>query len=224
MMITEATMQVLKNFATINPNIVIEEGNMLQTISEAKNVVSKSIVDVEFPKTFGIFDLNEFLAVLNLIDKPELKFTDNYVTVCDSVGRTNIKYYYSDLDVLTRPTSKVIAPEGDVKFTLDRETLSKVRRAAGVLGHNEVSVSCIDNTVCLTVSDKSDSTSNAYSIAVDGTYNEEQFNFVFNINNLKMIEGDYDVSISQKLISHFVNRSSKIEYWVALEKTSTYGE
>lgn len=223
-MITEATMQVLKNFATINPNIVIEEGNMLQTISEAKNVVSKSIVDVEFPKTFGIFDLNEFLAVLNLIDKPELKFTDNYVTVCDSVGRTNIKYYYSDLDVLTRPTSKVIAPEGDVKFTLDRETLSKVRRAAGVLGHNEVSVSCIDNTVCLTVSDKSDSTSNAYSIAVDGTYNEEQFNFVFNINNLKMIEGDYDVSISQKLISHFVNRSSKIEYWVALEKTSTYGE
>ena len=223
-MITEATMQVLKNFATINPNIVIEEGNMLQTISEAKNVVSKSIVDVEFPKTFGIFDLNEFLAVLNLIDKPELKFTDNYVTVCDSVGRTNIKYYYSDLDVLTRPTSKVIAPEGDVKFILDRETLSKVRRAAGVLGHNEVSVSCIDNTVCLTVSDKSDSTSNAYSIAVDGTYNEEQFNFVFNINNLKMIEGDYDVSISQKLISHFVNRSSKIEYWVALEKTSTYGE
>tara|TARA_B110000305_G_scaffold240738_1_gene312291 strand:+ start:2649 stop:3320 length:672 start_codon:yes stop_codon:yes gene_type:complete len=223
-MITEATMQVLKNFATINPNIVIEEGNMIQTISEAKNVVSKSIVDVEFPKTFGIFDLNEFLAVLNLIDKPELKFTDNYVTVCDSVGRTNIKYYYSDLDVLTRPTSKVIAPEGDVKFTLDRETLSKVRRAAGVLGHNEVSVSCIDNTVCLTVSDKSDSTSNAYSIAVDGTYNEEQFNFVFNINNLKMIEGDYDVSISQKLISHFVNRSSKIEYWVALEKTSTYGE
>jgi len=223
-MISEQTMQVLKNFASINPNIVINEGNVLQTISEAKNVVSKCIVDVEFPKQFGVFDLNEFLAVLNLVDKPELKFEDDFVTVCDSVGRTRIKYYYSDIDILTKPSGPVKNMDADVKFVLDHNTLSKIRRAASVLGHTEVSVKCIDSIVCLSVADNSDSTSNAYVVELDGTYTQEDFNFVFNINNLKMVEGDYDVSISHLGISHFVNKNTKIEYWVALEKSSTYGE
>ena len=224
MMITDQTMQILKNFASINPNIVIENGNVVKTISEAKNVVSKSVVVDQFPKTFGIFDLNEFLAVLNLVDTPDLSFGDNYVTIADSVGRTKIKYYYSDPEILTSPTKEIVMRQTDVSFFLDRQTLSKLRRAASVMGHTEVSVSCIDNSICLSVKDGSDNTSNAYSVGVDGTYNTEHFNFVFNINNLKMIEGDYDVAISSSLISHFTNTESEIEYWVALEKTSTYGE
>ena len=32
MELTEKTMQVLKNYASINPNIVIQEGNVLKTI------------------------------------------------------------------------------------------------------------------------------------------------------------------------------------------------
>lgn len=223
-MITEQTMQVLKNYASINPNIVIESGNVIKTISEAKNVVSKSILDVEFPKTFGIFDLNEFISAMGLVDNPTLSFEDEYVLIGDSVGRTRIKYYYSDIDILTSPSKEVVMRDADVTFTLDRETLAKVRRASSVLGHNEVSVTCIDNVVCLTVNDNSDSTSNGYTVDVEGTYKHSNFNFVFNINNLKMIEGDYDVAISSSLISHFINKQTKIEYWVALEKTSTYGE
>jgi hypothetical protein len=39
-----------------------------------------------------------------------------------------------------------------------------------------------------------------------------------------MVEGDYQVDISSKLISQFTNESAGIKYWVALEKNSTYGE
>lgn len=223
-MLTEKTMQVLKNFATINPNIVIENGNVIKTISEGKSVVSKSVVDVEFPKTFGIFDLNEFLAVLGLVDTPDLSFEDGYVTISDSVGRTKIKYHYSDPEILTSPTKDVVMRDTDVSFVLDRQTLSLIKRAAGVMNHSEVSVSCIDNSVCLIVNDERDPTSDAFNIAVDGTFKDANFNFVFDIKNLKMIEGDYDVNISKSRISHFINRESSIEYWVALEKTSTYGE
>ena len=66
-MMTEKTLQVLKNYATINPNIVIENGNVVKTISEARAIVSKSSVDVDFPLTFGIFDLSNFLNVLILV-------------------------------------------------------------------------------------------------------------------------------------------------------------
>lgn len=224
MELTEKTLQVLKNYATINPNVVIEEGNVIKTVSEAKNLLSKSTVDVEFPKTFGVYDLGEFLNVVGLMTAPRLTFDDSYVMISDSSGRSRIKYFYSDPDILTKPTKDIIMPECEVKFTLDRETLLRIKRAASVLGHTEMSLSVDSGVVCLSVIDNNDKTSNVFSIDVDGTYEDENFNFVFNISNLKMVDGDYDVEISSKLISHFVNKESGIEYWCALEKTSTYGE
>jgi len=224
MELTEKTMQVLKNYATINPNIVITEGNVIKTVSEAKNVLSSVELDVSFPQTFGIYELSEFLSVLSLVDSPRLKFEDTYVLVTDSAGRSRIKYFYSDIDMLTTPSKDIIMPETEVKFTLDSATLSSIKRAASVLGHTEMSVSASDGVVSLSVIDNNDRTSNVYSIDVDGVFAEEKFNFIFNISNLKMIDGDYEVGISKKLISHFVNKENGIEYWCALEKSSTYGE
>jgi len=224
MELTENTLEVLKNFSSINSNIVFNEGNVIRTVSEAKNVLSVSNLDVSFPKRFGIYDLNEFLSTLTLLDSPRLKFEDNYVVVSDGSGRSRIKYHYSDTDILTSPKDDIVMPESEVSFGLDRVTLMKIKRAASVLGHTEVSVSVNDNVMSLNVIDNNDPTSNAFSIDVDGKFPEgSNFNFIFNISNLKMIDGDYDVNISSKLISHFVNKETNIEYWVALEKTSTFG-
>jgi len=217
------TLEVLKNFASINSNIVINSGNVVKTVSEAKNVVSTTSLDVNFPQKFGIYDLNEFLSTLSLLDSPRLAFEENFVTVTDGSGRSRIKYFFSDPDMLTSPSADVIMPDAEVKFTLDRDTLLRIKKAASVLGHTEMSVSVKDNVVCCNVIDNNDGTSNAFSIDVDGTFENPEFNFVFNISNLKMIDGDYEVGISSKLISHFVNKDTDIEYWVALEKTSTYG-
>ena len=224
MELTEKTMQVLKNYASINPNIVIQEGNVLKTISEAKNVLSSVELDVTFPKTVGIYELNEFLSVLSLVDQPRLKFEDDYVLVSDTSGRSRIKYFYSDIDMLTTPAKDIVMPESQVNFALDGATLSSIKRAASVLGHAEMSVRAVNGAVSLSVIDNNDKTSNAYSIDVDGTFEQPDFNFIFNISNLKMIDGDYQVGISNKLISHFVNVESGVQYWCALEKTSTYGE
>lgn len=224
MELTEKTLTVLKNYATINPNVVINSGNVIKTISEAKNVLSTAKVDVEFPQQVGIYDLSEFLNVLSLVDSPRLIFEDNNFLISDGSGRTRIKYFYSDIDMLTVPTKDIKMPECEVSFSFDRETLSRVKRAASVLGHTELSLSVVDNVLQLSVIDQNDKTSNVFSIDVDGEYKDPNFNFVFNISNLKMVDDDYRVDISSKLISHFVNDISGIQYWVALEKTSTYGE
>jgi hypothetical protein len=204
--------------------VVINKGDEIKTISEAKNVLSSAKLDVQYPKTFGIYDLSEFLSVLSLVNSPRLTFEDNYVLVGDSSGRTRIKYFYSDIDILTVPSKDIVMPECEVSFSFDKETLSRVKRAASVLGHNEMSLTVVDDVLVLSVIDQNDKTSNVFSIDVDGTYNDPNFSFVFNISNLKMVEDDYRVDISSKLISHFVNDESGIQYWVALEKSSTYGE
>lgn len=224
MELKDTTINILKNYATINPNIVITEGNMLRTISVARNVLSSTEVNEEFPQTFGIYDLNEFLGVLSLVDQPRLKFEKDYVVVGDSTGRSSVKYFFSDPEMLTSPGKDINMPNAEVKFTLDTDTLSKVKRAASALGHDEISIRPTTGAIVLSVIDSKDATSNAFSIEVEGNYPEDvDFNFILNVNNLKVVNEDFEVEISSKLISKFTSKQSPIEYYIALEKSSTYG-
>lgn len=224
MELNDGTLQVLKNFSGINQNILINQGNTLKTISEARSVVAKAIIDAEFEKSFGIYDLNEFIGVLSLVDTPRLKFDDEYVTIGDSTGRSKVKYFFSAEETLTTPSKDITMPAADVKFVLTNDTLAKLKRAASALGHSEVSITNSGGSLGLSVVDSQNSTSNAFSIDVDGEFAADSvFNFVLNIGNLKILPGDYDVEISSKLITQFSHKEMNVQYWIALEKTSTYG-
>jgi hypothetical protein len=223
MELSENTLQVLKNFSSINQNIMIRQGNILKTISEARNVLVQAEIDTEFPQSFGIYDLNEFISVLSLVDTPRLKFEENFVVVGDSTGRSRVKYFFSPEETLTTPQKDIKMPSADIRFTLTGDTLNKLKRAASALGHNEVSISGKNGILSLSVLESQNSTSNAFSIDVDGEFGDESFNFVISISNLKILPGDYDVEISSKLVSHFSHKEMNVQYWIALEKTSTYG-
>jgi len=224
MELSENTLNVLKNFSGINPNMMIRSGNTIKTISEARTVLSTAVVDADFPKDFGIYDLNEFMGVLQLVDTPNLKFEDDYVIVNDSTGRSKVKYFYSSEETLTTPQKDITMPEANVKFKLDNETLSKLKRAASALGHTEISISGKDGVLSLSVVDSKNKTSNVFSIDVSGEFdNDVAFNFILSTNNLKILPGDYEIEISSKLISQFKHTSLDVKYWIALEKTSTFG-
>lgn len=218
------TVQVLKNFAAINSNIVIKAGNNIMTVAEAKNVLASATVDETFPQEFGIYDLGEFLSVLSLVDSPRVRFETSHVLIGDRSGRAQVKYFFSDPDNLTKPAKAIDMPKANVKFTLDQSTLNSLKRAAGALGHTEVSITGGNGVITLSVIDKDNTTSNAYSIDVDGESDSTNFNFILNITNLKLIPADYKVEISSRLISQFTSLTldKEIKYWIALEKSSTY--
>ena len=173
---------------------------------------------------FGIYDLNEFISVLSLVDTPRLKFEDEYVNIGDSTGRSKVKYFFSSEETLTTPQKDINMPDADVAFALDNDTLNKLKRAASALGHSEVSISGKDGVLSLSVVDSQNSTSNTFSIDVDGEFKPDAvFNFVLNIGNLKILPGDYEVQISSKLITQFKHKELNVRYWIALEKSSTFG-
>ena len=66
MKLSNHTTSVLKNFATINQNLVIKEGNTITTMSAMKNIIAKAEVEETFPQEIAIYDLNEFLAAMSL--------------------------------------------------------------------------------------------------------------------------------------------------------------
>lgn len=228
MKLTDYTTQVLKNFSNINSNIVFQQGNTISTISEARNILSSATVDVDFPSTFGVYDLNEFLGVLNLVDEPEVKIEEKYAVIGDATGRSKIKYFFTDTDMLTAPNPNMLTKASamdnfEVSFTLDQDTLNKIKRAASALGHTSVSVTASNGSIALTVFDPENTTSNTFTIELAGTYESEDFNLILNIQNLKILPGDYNVGLSSKLMSRFTHTEKNVSYWIALEKTSTYG-
>ena len=228
MKLTEYTTQVLKNYSGINSNIVFHTGNVVSTISEARNILSTATIDMEFPSDFGIYDLNEFLGVLSLVDEPQIKIEEKYAVVGDATGRSKIKYFFTDTDMLTAPNPSMLEKatamnDFEVSFTLDQDTLNKIKRAASALGHTSVSVTASSGSIALTVFDPENTTSNTFTIELAGTYESEDFNFILNIQNLKILPGDYTVGLSSKLMSRFTHTEKNVDYWIALEKTSTYG-
>jgi hypothetical protein len=222
MKVSELTLQTLKNFASINPNFVAKGGTNISTIAEAKNIVANANIDIELPEEFSIYDLNEFLSVLSLVDEPHMTFQDKCVVVSDSAGRSSITYYYSDPDMLTKSEKELIMPEAEIKFDLDGNTLSRVKRASSALGHDNVRITNNNGAITLTVMDKENSTSNNFSIDVPGEASIEGFEVYLNIANLKVLPGDYSVEISSKFISRFTKSETGHEYFVAVEKTSSF--
>jgi hypothetical protein len=224
MELSNRTVEILRNFSTINPNIVVNGGNVLKTMSIAKNIVSRAEIEESFPNTFGIYDLSEFLSVLSLVDRPSITFGDSFCTVSDGSGLSSVKYFYSDPEMLSAPKKDIVMPECEVKFLLTNETLSKIKRASSALGYDNISIRPNGNSIEVTVVDTNDSTSNSFSVLVEGSFPEgADFNFIMGVGNMKLLGEDYEVSVSTKLISHFKSITSETQYFIALEKSSTYG-
>ena len=205
MKLSNHTTSVLKNFATINQNLVIKEGNEMSTMSAMKNIVARATVEETFPKEIAIYDLNEFLGALSLFENPILDFSDSYVTITEE----------------NSPRKMITMPSNEVKFTMSNDDLSKLKRAASAIGAPDMVLEKNGSGSSLTVKDKKNDTANNYSLDVN-TQSEGEFNFFFKVENLKLLDGTYDVEISAKNISHYKNKSSDIEYWIALEPESTY--
>ena len=222
MKLSTNTVQVLKNFASINQNLVIKEGNEIKTMSAMKNIVAKATVEETFPKQVAIYDLNEFLASISLFTSPVLEFNDGFVTIKEENSPKNsLKYFYSDPSVVTSPNKTITMPSKEVSFKLGGEDLNKLKRAAGVIGAPDLVLEKTSTGSFLTVKDKKNDTANTFSLDVN-TQSDGNFNFYFKVENLKVMDGDYDVEISSKNISHLSSKSKDVEYWVALEPESSY--
>ena len=225
MKLSEHTTSVLKNFASINQNLVIKEGKTISTMSAMKNIVAKAEVDEDFPREIAIYDLNEFLAALSLFNNPVLDFSENHVMITEE-GKTgnSLKYFYSDPSVVTTPSSEITMPKTEVNFSLDSSDLSKVQRAASVIGSPDLVLEKNGVGSYLTVKDKKNDTANNYSLDVD-VEGQGDYNFYFKVENLKLMPLTYDVNVSSKNISHFKSQTSNaVEYWIALEPESSYSE
>jgi hypothetical protein len=219
--LSSQTIDILKNFSSINSNLVVKAGEPLSTISEAKNIMATADIVEQFTADFGIYDLNEFISMFSLLQDADLEFSND--SVLFKSGRTRASYRFADQSILTSPKNKINMPQADLSVSITSDLLTQVRKAAGVLGHSIVSLKGEEGVVTLSVVDPKNSSANTFSVVLDENNSQQgSFDLQFLINNLKVLPGDYVVNISSKLISHWKNETIPVQYYIALEKTSTF--
>ena len=113
-------------------------------------------------------------------------------------------------------------PSVDVTFELTSDDLNQLKKAASVIQAPDLVFEKNDEGSFLTVRDKKNDTANNFSLEVNQSSQGAKFQFFFKVENLKLLPGSYDVSISSKNISHFKSKTDNVEYWIALETESTY--
>ena len=216
MKLSKETVGLIKNFAGINSNLLLKAGNKLATISAQKNVMADAVVTEIFPD-FGIYDLNEFLGAMSLFEDPELTFSDKWVTI--EQGGNSIKYFAADASVLTAPQKAITFPDAEIEFNMSSNMLSMIQRTASVLRASDVSIVGDGSTITVVVGDKKNATGNSYNSSVGAT--DKKFKVNLKVENLKMIPGDYAVSVSSKKISRFKGAGDLV-YYVAVEADSSF--
>jgi hypothetical protein len=217
MKLSKETVAIFKNFAGINSNLLLKNGNKVATISSQKNVMADTTVVESFPSEFGVYDLNEFLGAMSIFEDPELTFNDKFVTISEN-GRS-IKYFAAAADVLVAPTKSITFPDAEVNFKLSASQLDMIRKTASVLRSDDLSIVGDGTSITAVVGDKKNATGNSFSEPVGST--SMTFKVNLKVENLKMLPGDYAVSVSSKKISRFKG-SGDLVYYVAVEADSTF--
>jgi hypothetical protein len=219
MKLSKKTVELLKNFATINPNILIPPGSTLSTLSPLKSIFASVEVDEKFDKEVRIFNLNEFINVLGLFGDPDLTITDFAIVLKE--GGNMMKYVFASEEILLYPKKNINITAADIEFDITADHLNAIMKAAGTLSVTDVAFACEKGKLLIKVLDKKNPSSNQYAINTGVKYKDD-FIAYFKIENFKQVSDDYKVSISKKFISTFEGKNSKTKYHIAIEQDSEW--
>ena len=235
MKISNNTLEIMKNFSEINQSLVIKAGEKkFKSVSEMKNILAHAEVEEDFPKDFAIYNLNDFIILNQSLNNPELDFQETKVVMKDVSGNVPAGWVdekqdfgYADPNVVKEsyPNKDIAMPDEKINFTLLEKQYEKIKKMSSINKLNDILVKGCpkSNRIFLIVTNKKNVSSNDFTMQV-GEGVTESYKMYFKSENLKMVPGDYNVHISKDRISHFENMTKKLDYWIAMEPDSKYGE
>lgn len=208
------TIEVLKNFASINSGLIFKKGSKLRTISVMKNIFAAAEVPDEFTREFAIYDLNEFLSTLSLFDAPDLEYKEDHILI--KSGRSRVKYFYSSPSVVVgAPDKDLPSLEENLSFSMSKEALDELVKASSVMKLKELAIS----NSGIKAFNKS-SVGNQYNaevedlVVADGAPERE---YILKIENIKLLPGSYSVKVTARFVEFRSTSEEGLVYFVAVE-------
>ena len=222
MKLSQKTIKILKNYSTINNNIIFKEGNQLKTISEHKNIFSMATIEETFEINAGIYDLNSFLSSLSAIVEPELEFGESSVKINGLNG--TFEYFYTDEELLTKLPKSFPDKEIIYEFVITEDEIQTLMKTAAITSSRFVSFVCDGDVVYTLVGNRENKSSNNFKNDV-GEHDKE-FDIMVPVESLKMIPMQYDLQLVKTKTSNqsksliLINDDEQIQYFIASSPNS----
>lgn len=210
-------MNILKNFATINTNLLFRTGNTVSTINAPKSIFVKATVKETFPKEVAIYDLNSLLQLLTFADDQDIEFGEKSLTITNDIGK--FEYFYCDSSLIIAAPTKNIEVDEVFKFSLSAKDVQTISKTVGVLAAPTISIVGKGGKVSMKIGDRKNDTANSFNKIIG----ESDADFECNISseNFKLMPDAYECILSRKLFCQFKNTSGTTTYLVAMEPGST---
>ena len=219
MKLSKDTLDTLKNFATINTNILVREGNTLSTISTGKNIFARAEIKETFPREFAVYDLNSLLSLLTVMEDTDVDFGDESLKV--TKGSSVFEYFYADPNIIVSAPDKSIEVDNFFQFDLTKEDIDMILKAAAITAAPMLSVIGDGTQVVITVGDPATPKSNSFRQVIGQT--DKKFEARLAVENFKVIPGAYSVILSEKKFMFLESSKGDTKYWLALERSSEIG-
>lgn len=219
MKLSEQTIEILKNYATLNPALQFKAGSVLTTITPTKTVFATARVVESFPSSSPcINDLNRFLAKLSLFKDCEIEFKEDRIVFTSADGRrSDYMKFHSPKALTLPPADRTLSLENpDQEFELSAEDLQWQRKSAGISGSEHMVFRGDGKKIYLQSTSLKDDSSDLSSTEVGKT--KDKFHYVIKLENWKMLDGSYRVKLTKGL-AKFEHKDKSLEYYVAIEST-----
>jgi hypothetical protein len=222
LILEERTLEVLKNFAALNPGIVVETGNTLRTTTErTKTIQARVVVPQSFPVPFAIYDLRRFLGALSVFAAPKIIFGRGTVTITEAEETDGLRLSYP----LTTPDC-VDRPKQDPKidpafaFPMPRDRFKQFARIGIAINLPHLILTAgEDHKVYLGCADAAKSERAQVGGRIQIADNAPSaFRLVWAAEDwAKILPGDYMVGVELRkdgAIAQFIGAGGEVNYWI----------
>lgn len=215
---TDSELAVLKNFASINPSMVIHK-DRLEVINNSKSTLASFTFDKEYDfEEFGIYVVPDFLQAIGAFKNPDLDVKSDHVLIKD--GNQKIKFFTTPTNIIPKfqdlgPKFKKLTPELD--FDLPGDKLAMIFKTASILKADFLFFeSTDDGEVRITITNDLKSSANSFEVVIRENVRTSDLSGMvikMSVGELKLVPGDYKVQVSTKQISRWESYNG-IDYFI----------
>lgn len=242
--ISEKTLNVFKKLYEIDQSLKIahdqvedrtdSEGNekqvtVVRTKSANKTMMARVEIDEVFPRDLHIYDLREFISVVNIVKAPEFDFSnDKFVVIKSSDDKQKLRYVEANPDLIQSFIDKDLTlSNDDVEVVITAEQFKSVITAAQTMRLNHIGFVSDGETLSISAfgmnngDGKETNNFNNELVECDQTF---RMFYKLDVHNIQVLLGEGDLTITidgKRKVSKVETETGKI-MWVAFDAKSEF--
>ena len=189
------TLEILRNFSTICPSIIIQPGKSVYT-SRDNSIIAWAEVEEEFTHQISIYRLANFLSVVERMDDAHVEIGEHVAIIKNK--RSRVKYKYTDPVNIKFDKKPVVGKKaseiGRFIGGMTSQDIQNIRKMASTLELQSIQIVCKSGKVFLKIC-KETGDGNTFEVGITKGLQSEDFCYTMDITRLVMMQTGYSVYI-----------------------------